>query len=110
MKKEVIKVIEELGWGFKTEDGIITMQNGSNLGEDLSFCVDDDENSVDEIISRLDSFDADENAKMWIGCIGGDSGVPDDILGLVTDSEETKVMFDLLSSKIKEIMPQTESN
>ena len=93
LTKKDIKAIEELGWSVEKTDNGYCLENYSPCGGDMVIEV----KTKEEIIERCESFDPEDEFKVWYGANNGESSCPGDLWQDCLDMEE---MYD----KLKEVL------
>lgn len=102
--EDIIKILEKNNWNVRASDGVLSIEQWSNLGEDL---VDEieyttKEDFIENFEKIVENFDVDEHIELWLP-LRGKKGVPDvSVRELLEDAEEIEQLYRTTLKEIKD--------
>lgn len=102
---DIIKILEKNNWNVEVNDGILSIEQWSNLGEDLVEEIEytTKKDFIENFERIVENFDVDEHVELWLP-LRGKKGVPDvSIRELLKDAEEIEQLYKTTLKEIKDL-------
>lgn len=99
-----IEICERLDWIVHIGSDYVELESWSPAGENLVFCLDNDEDFVEEIKCLAAEFNTDKHVEMFVGG-RGKNGVPETIRELLEDADAIDQMLQNLASALDKEEP-----